>query len=563
MSAFDQLGHCTPAHQEESKWVPRPEMTPHKIDHGRQQHKEQETKQAVSQKRRSQSQPCDEADPKKGRTEGEGKPGKIQVGIDWSTTGIQKPISKLDSHPPSSRLDASGPSVKSTVTKVSQKHASASRTRTGPEGKLSHTPNTQLGDPEKREIKDKPHRWIESQVKHLDPASYMEEINSLHYFWRNAGCFALQIVAIAGWGWKYMDAGFKYPIPVFPQFLFTPLLESHQGGAQVPIRLSQVNAPGGDVRLKSREAWKWMVAVLQFWGDEASSTDGIVYRGRERPVSTLAEYVLNTINPGLDPRSKITWDDVVIHTPWLTKRLHGMTATQEMTVRCQALPVQGESSELEVILEKRYSEQLLHSKGRGKCIVENPTSPGHKPVTSSGLTKVGRGDALKLHLKRTTHGEGWSVEMRGSGPNIGHPSPANPETGKPQESEQMVWPGRSPLTSELLAPDEELTEVLGYEDVEENDASMPDLEITQAVAHIPKADAFADVEMQESHPPPGFEPKVSRSGYDVNLVHSDPTEPGSTSPVMARENKMLDGATSRTPGAGRPGTNEDPGRTEN
>ena len=104
--------------------------------------------------------------------EGEGKPGKIQVGIDWSTTGIQKPISKPDSRPPSSRLDASGPSMKSTVTKKSQRHASASRTGTGSQGKFSCTPSTQLGDPEKREIKEKPHRWIESRVKCLDPAGY-------------------------------------------------------------------------------------------------------------------------------------------------------------------------------------------------------------------------------------------------------------------------------------------------------------------------------------------------------------------------------------------------------
>ena len=46
---------------------------------------------------------------------------------------------------------------------------------------------------------------------------------------------------------------------------------------------------------------------------------------------------------------------------------------------------------------------------------------------------------------------------------------------------------------------------------------FPDPEMIQAVAHIPQADAFADVEMQESQPPPGFEPEVSRSGYDVNL----------------------------------------------
>ena len=97
----------------------------------------------------------------------------------------------------------------------------------------------------------------------------------------------------------------------------------------------------------------------------------------------------------------------------------------------------------------------------------------------------------------------------------------------------------------------------------ENDLGVPDPEIAQAVAHIPQADAFADVEMQESQPPPGFEPEVSRSGYDVNLVRSNPTELGLTSLVTVMENKMLDGASSRTPGAGRPGTNEDPSHTEN
>ena len=170
---------------------------------------------------------------------------------------------------------------------------------------------------------------------------------------------------------------------MFPQFLFTPLLESHQGRAQVPVKPSQVNMPRGDMHDKSREAWKWMVAALQFWGDEASSADGIVYGGCDHPVSALAEYVLNTINPGLEPGSKITWDDVVIRTSWMAKRLHGMTAAQEKTVRHQALPVPGMSSELEIALERRYSEHILSSAmGRGKLIIENPTTPHPKPITS-------------------------------------------------------------------------------------------------------------------------------------------------------------------------------------
>ena len=52
----------------------------------------------------------------------------------------------------------------------------------------------------------------------------------------------------------------------------------------------------------------------------------------------------------------------------------------------------------------------------------------------------------------------------------------------------------------------------------------------------------------------GFEPEVSRSGYDVNLIrHSGNTAPGSISPVTAQENQLLDedAGLTRAPGTGR------------
>ena len=182
-----------------------------------------------------------------------------------------------------------------------------------------------------------------------------------------------------------------------------------------------------------------MVAVLQFWGDEASTADGIIYGGHIRPISALVEYVLNTINPGLDSGSKITWDDVVTQTPWMAKRLHGMTAAQELTVRHQALPVSGESSELEVVLEKKYSEQVLHPKGRGKLVTENPTTPGPKPVTSS--PRIDQNWARRDPQATFEEGprvEGWSVEMGNSGPSVRHQSQTPPEKNEPQESEETV-----------------------------------------------------------------------------------------------------------------------------
>ena len=68
-------------------------------------------------------------------------------------------------------------------------------------------------------------------MKRLDPAGYMEEINSLRFLGRNAGCFVLQIVAIADWGRRFMDVGLSSPVPTFPEFLFTPIPHSHQGGS--------------------------------------------------------------------------------------------------------------------------------------------------------------------------------------------------------------------------------------------------------------------------------------------------------------------------------------------
>ena len=85
----------------------------------------------------------------------------------------------------------------------------------------------------------------------------------------------------------------------------------------------------------------------------------------------------------------------------------------------------------------------------------------------------------------------------------------------------------------------------------------PDPEIAQAVTHIPKADVCDDVEMQDVQPPPGFEPEVIKAGYDVNLVSSGQPELGSSSTVMAGEDRMLDESQPRAPGNGRPGHNPD------
>ena len=161
-------------------------MTPRKVECGRQPGRDQDSSsRPPSQKRRSQSRPQDEVNAKKGWTDSEHRPSKIQVGIDWANTAIGKPIPKPDSKHPSFKSDPSGvdepqPRMKSTVTKPKQ----PSETQDKDSGRKKE-------DSEKKVLQDKPHRWIEARIKCLDPGGYPEEVWSLRYFGRNARDFAM------------------------------------------------------------------------------------------------------------------------------------------------------------------------------------------------------------------------------------------------------------------------------------------------------------------------------------------------------------------------------------
>ena len=135
-------------------------MTPRKVERGHQPGRDQDSSsRPLSQKRRSQSRPQEEVSAKKGRTDSDNRPGKIQVRIDWANTGIGKPVPKPDSKHPSFKADPSGvdepqPQMKLTVTKPKQ----PSETQEKDSGKKKE-------DAEKKVLQDKPHRWIEARVK--------------------------------------------------------------------------------------------------------------------------------------------------------------------------------------------------------------------------------------------------------------------------------------------------------------------------------------------------------------------------------------------------------------
>ena len=112
-------------------------------------------------------------------------------------------------------------------------------------------------------------------------------------------------------------------------------------------------------------------------------------------------------------------------------------------------------------------------------------------------------------------GEGWShMQPKDAGPDVRkrYEQPQNEEP-EPQdepwcrksdedtaflceEPQQQEGAGQSPLAGELLAPGENVTELLDYEE---------DPEVMAAIANIPRVD---DVEMKDINAPLGFDPEV-------------------------------------------------------
>ena len=132
------------------------------------------------------------------------------------------------------------------------------------------------GDPEKREVKDKSYDWIARHMAQLDPKGFVKEINAFWYFKCNSKTFAFEVITLADWGLRYMELGFKYPVPVFPNYLFNWLSKSCQVVRQPSLKLDSIHQLAGDIRAWCTESWTLMASVLQFWTDEKSIQDGAV-----------------------------------------------------------------------------------------------------------------------------------------------------------------------------------------------------------------------------------------------------------------------------------------------
>ena len=328
-SMFQCLGSRADPPAEGEEFQVCPEMTPRKIQWGRQPSRgsetsEKQTSHSLSgQKRRSASRSHDQVDPKKGKTDASGQLALRKAGTRryWSvSTGKLPPsknrLSNTSSQHPSFRPDRTGapklspePKVKSAVVVKGPSTKS-----TEPSGHHSQTParspkkknNKPLKPPrfklkdreltEKEMVRDRAYDWIAARVDRLDPRGYVEETCSLKFFGHQQVTYGLEIVAIIDWARRYLELGMVHPLPTLPMYLFSSFVASRQT-ANSPLKKDDgMYTDTDDIRERFHRGWILMAAVLQFWTDEQSIQDGEINGGWIRPASALAQYVMKSLN---------------------------------------------------------------------------------------------------------------------------------------------------------------------------------------------------------------------------------------------------------------------------
>ena len=418
-------------------------------------------------------------------------------------------------------------------------------------------------------VRDWAYDWIAAQANRLDPRGYVEETRSLKFFGHQQVTYGLEIVAIIDWARKYLELGMIHPLPTLPMYLFSSFVASRQT-ANSPLKKDDgMYTDTDDIRERFHRGWILMAAVLQFWTDEQSILDGEIKGGRIRPASALAQYVMKSLNHLVPKDLQITWEQIVERTPWVRKCLDA-TEDESRAIFRQLIPVTGEVSALEVATEKCYKREVEERSAAPRDTLDARAAPS-LPAGETPRPPVGRGAILKAKLDKMNMGKGCTrLPGKESGPDMGQPyeprrrrtdeDPTildNPDDTKGAEATGEN-PSHSPLSREL-DPQSEVTSLLDYDDVVDQDLDG-DPETATAVASIL---APEDVEMKDAEAAPGagFNPELMRLGFDQHFARGTAAdEPGSTSPVIPRDDALLNDPVGRAPGDGRPGSSENSGR---
>ena len=552
---------------------------------------------SASKRHRSSSQSGDKTNPKKGRPTSDQEPSMPDKGVlpphqPSSAPAHKFTLNKVQSvvQPTPDKIASCGKGQGQVITEKLQEMAMgpAARSRyTRKENSPRKASPKKSGFPTREEMEARKRceaqkdRVVNHQVECIGErylslkqhiGRFPQEIKALQFF-KPEGKevdLACQVIAIADWAIEYNEFS-THPIPGVPTELQVLHSRPRHGRGQFPLAPTLEESSSTNVRIRCQAQWIYLCAILQYFEDDMATREGALYGGKTRWPSTLVQYIIERVNPGLPEHFRVEWPIIVGSTPWLIAWEH---MTQEDWDRLNNEPPPDMVLDLEVATEEVYERQCQDNARRVdndqlKDIPQNPpdTLPQatreasmpppeeqpHKFVPDSNWMLITGKTGQNVDLSET------SAQVETLGGKLVDLTDLDKELGVEDVQEVLdnyltedtvavqnlicIEPG---LTGgEILETVEAVVEAAEVMEVD------PPMVFMAESTHLPMDTRLLDV------PLGAFQPELTAAGYTPSLIGSMDTPP---SPITAEDNALLDVAdpvtqppeTSKAPGARRP-----------
>ena len=208
-----------------------------------------------------------------------------------------------------------------------------------------------------KKIVDNPMLYLEERQHQILPEEHQPEIHSLRFFGPGAERAAIEILAIIDWVAKFVKIS-RSPVPEIPGFLRRPFIKGKLVKHPIPDDQAESIHKEKCVRTKAQKAWTYLCALLQSWTDQATTESGdVMYGGWRRPANPMIARIRATLNPSFRDHFKITWASIAASTSWTQAHLYFGESDRER-FQTEPGPTADLQNPLESVLEERWERYL-------------------------------------------------------------------------------------------------------------------------------------------------------------------------------------------------------------
>ena len=372
--------------------------------------------------------------------------------------------------------------------------------------------------------------YLEECYHQIAPADHQLEIHSMRFFGAGAESATIEVLTLIDWATEFLELS-RSPVLEILAFLWRLFIVSKKVQFPIPEDPGDAIHKEKCVRTKAQKAWVYLCMLLQFWTDEATTESGeIMYGGWCWPTNPMIVWIRAVLNPSFGEHFQITWASIAASTSWTQAHLYFALAEREC-FRSEPGPTPDMQNLLEAAVELRWEAYLWEG-------VQETSDLSYTTTSWAGAAGRLQLPSGQLEARHPTEAESVPPGFT----RTQHKTPEEQEYQTPSEASQR----------------QTIHEELGIQDVTTIDESWyPPMEAEVALA--------VESILDKSQP---MDVDPARAEHSYEMFQDDAPEllgtaKGSDSPMTVREDRVLNmpAGFSRAPGDGRLTTGSSAGPT--